>query len=131
MKNVFKERQSCRFFAAVIDAGSTGTRLHLFEFSHDPEHEHSPFKVEGEIFEESKPGLSSFATEPAKAAENIHELIKAARTAIPPTLWNHTPIVMKATAGLRLLPDDQADSILFEASLFRIPSFNQFRSKKS
>lgn len=63
-----------------------------------------------------KPGLSSFANEPLNAAESIRQLIDAARLTIPPELWSHTPIVMKATAGLRLLPDDQADSILFEVN---------------
>jgi Golgi nucleoside diphosphatase len=45
-------------------------------------------------------------------------LIDAAREVIPPTFWAHTPITMKATAGLRLLPDDQADAILFEVSIY-------------
>ncbi|KAI6198911.1 Nucleoside-diphosphatase uda-1 [Aphelenchoides besseyi] len=104
------ERKTCRFYAAVIDAGSTGTRLHLFEFSHDTDHDHSPFKVEKEI----KPGLSSFAYEPENAAVSIRGLISAARKVVPAHLWSHTPIVMKATAGLRLLPGDQADGILKE-----------------
>ncbi|KAI6237945.1 Nucleoside-diphosphatase uda-1 [Aphelenchoides besseyi] len=109
-----EERKTCRFYAAVIDAGSTGTRLHLFEFSHDTNHEHSPFKVENEIFNEIKPGLSSFASEPENAAVSIRGLISAAREVVPVHLWSHTPIVMKATAGLRLLPGDQADGILKE-----------------
>lgn len=42
----------CRFFAITIDAGSTGTRLHLFELSHDVGKESALFKVEREVFRE-------------------------------------------------------------------------------
>uniref|UniRef100_A0A915EE67 Uncharacterized protein n=1 Tax=Ditylenchus dipsaci TaxID=166011 RepID=A0A915EE67_9BILA len=116
---------SCRFFAAVIDAGSTGTRLHLFEFSHDIEQEHSPFKLEKETFKEElrkskldcKPGLSSFAQTPELAAESVRELLSTAKQVIPTNLWVHTPITLKATAGLRLLPENQADAILSQAQL--------------
>lgn len=109
-----EERSICRFFAAVIDAGSTGTRLHLFEFSHDTANEHSNFKLESEVFKEVKPGLSSFASTPKLAAESVHELLLTAKSVIPEGLWVHTPITLKATAGLRLLPEEQADAILSE-----------------
>ncbi|CAD5232731.1 unnamed protein product [Bursaphelenchus xylophilus] len=109
-----EEQLACRFFAAVIDAGSTGSRLHLFEFSHDPTVEHSPFKLESETFRQSNPGLSSYAADPSKAAESIKHLIDQARPKIPKELWSHTPIVVKATAGLRLLPADESDRILYE-----------------
>ena len=33
---------------------------------------------------------------------------------IPPTLYSTTPITLKATAGLRLLPAGRADNILNE-----------------
>lgn len=36
----------------MIDAGSTGTRLHLFEFSHDITKKHSSFNLETEIYKE-------------------------------------------------------------------------------
>ncbi|CAD5223556.1 unnamed protein product [Bursaphelenchus okinawaensis] len=109
-----EEHETCRFYSAVIDAGSTGSRLHLFEFSHDPAQEHSPFKLESETFRQTNPGLSSYAADPSKAAASIKYLIDEARKKVPKGLWNHTPIVMKATAGLRLLPSDESDRILFE-----------------
>ncbi|KAK0409796.1 hypothetical protein QR680_004764 [Steinernema hermaphroditum] len=111
---VAEEKTTCRFFACVIDAGSTGTRLHLYEFSHDINNDSGPFRVEKETFKEVKPGLSSFAKEPQKAAESVGVLLDAARATIPKSLWIHTPITLKATAGLRLLPDDEADEILDE-----------------
>lgn len=35
---------------------------------------------------------------------------------IPPSEWPNTPLALKATAGLRLLPDKQAKTILDEVS---------------
>ncbi|TKR61712.1 hypothetical protein L596_028792 [Steinernema carpocapsae] len=61
-----------------------------------------------------KPGLSSFAKEPEKASESVGILLDAARATIPKSLWIHTPITLKATAGLRLLPENEADAILDE-----------------
>lgn len=96
----------------MIDAGSTGTRLHLFEFSHDIRREHSPFQLERETFKEMKPGLSSYAEAPELAAESVRELLDLARRVVPQRQWGSTPITLKATAGLRLLPDHKADEIL-------------------
>jgi len=35
---------------------------------------------------------------------------------IPPKEYKNTPLAMKATAGLRLLPGDKADGLLEEVS---------------
>uniref|UniRef100_A0A914CUJ0 Uncharacterized protein n=1 Tax=Acrobeloides nanus TaxID=290746 RepID=A0A914CUJ0_9BILA len=110
------EEEECdtkKFYAAVIDGGSTGTRLHLFKFKHNPEIEHSMFELKKETFKELKPGLSSFCDNPEMAAENIRHLIMLAKKAVPKELWKHTPVTVKATAGLRLLPDDKAETILY------------------
>uniref|UniRef100_A0A914HLC2 Apyrase n=1 Tax=Globodera rostochiensis TaxID=31243 RepID=A0A914HLC2_GLORO len=109
-----KESAFGRFFAAVIDAGSTGTRLHLFEFSHELKQEPSMFKLENEIYKEIKPGVSCFAKTPELAAENVRELLLTAKHQIPPELWVKTPIAFRATAGVRLLPEKEADAILSE-----------------
>lgn len=102
----------CRFFAIVFDAGSTGTRLHLYKYVHKTEQNGLPFKVEEEIFREVTPGLSSYSGNPPEAGESIRSLIQIAQQTIPPFLWEKTPITLKATAGLRLLPGDMADDIL-------------------
>ncbi|KAE9549264.1 hypothetical protein FO519_007529 [Halicephalobus sp. NKZ332] len=103
-----EEANEPRFFAAVIDAGSTGTRLHLFEFRHAVEGATEPF----ELLREVKPGLSSFADNPAGAASSVEILLSHAMTVIPKRLVPHTPIILQATAGLRLLSKEEADSIL-------------------
>ncbi|CAJ0582547.1 unnamed protein product, partial [Mesorhabditis spiculigera] len=106
--------EPCRFFAAVIDAGSTGTRLHLYRFIHNTLPHSLPFVTEEEIFKEVKPGLSGFHDDPTGAAASVRELIVKVHETIPPALWIRTPIALKATAGLRLLPKGQADAILDE-----------------
>ncbi|XP_038621514.1 ectonucleoside triphosphate diphosphohydrolase 5-like [Tachyglossus aculeatus] len=49
-------------YGIMLDAGSTGTRIHVYTFAHRrPE---QPPELEGEIFDSVKPGLSAFADEP-------------------------------------------------------------------
>lgn len=102
----------CRFFAVIFDAGSTGTRLHLYRYVHSTDQNGLPFKVEEETFREVSPGLSSYSHDPPGASESIRSLIQIAHETIPPFMWDKTPITLKATAGLRLLPGDMADDIL-------------------
>lgn len=42
----------------------------------------------------------------------IMELLEVAKSSIPSSLWNITPVVLKATAGLRLLPGEKANHLL-------------------
>ncbi|PIO57093.1 GDA1/CD39 family protein, partial [Teladorsagia circumcincta] len=102
----------CRFFAIVFDAGSTGTRLHLYKYVHNTDRNGIPFKVEEEIFREAKPALSSFIDDPSAAGSSIRGLLETAQAHVPLFMWEKTPITLKATAGLRLLPGDLADDIL-------------------
>lgn len=37
--------------------------------------------------------------------------------AVPPHLWKKTPVVLKATAGLRLLSEEKAQALLLEVIL--------------
>ncbi|XP_063701256.1 ectonucleoside triphosphate diphosphohydrolase 5 [Culicoides brevitarsis] len=97
-------------FAVVIDAGSTGTRVLAFEF-------HSGYLdgrlvLDKELFKQLKPGLSSFATDHTKAVDQIEKLLVEAKGFVPREKWAETPIVLKATAGLRLLGPDEANKLL-------------------
>jgi Golgi nucleoside diphosphatase len=69
-------------------------------------------KLKSELFEEVKPGLSAYADKPSDAAKSLEPLLLKAKAFIPKEEWSSTPISLKATAGLRLLPKEKADNIL-------------------
>lgn len=96
--------------AVVIDAGSTGSRVLAFTF-------HESFLggkliLDKELFEYTKPGLSSFAKNPEKGVATIANLLEKAKKEIPQEYWSQTPLILKATAGLRLLPKHEAENLL-------------------
>lgn len=42
----------------------------------------------------------------------IQELLEVAQSSVPSSMWTLTPVVLKATAGLRLLPGEKAKHLL-------------------
>lgn len=119
----------------IFDAGSTGSRVHIYRFRLD---DAQPAPVlEDEIFVEVKPGLSAFAggvghdastrepgasaadgVGPDAAAESLRPLMELCLEQIPAAAHARTPISLRATAGLRLLGADASESIL--ASIRRL-----------
>lgn len=97
-------------YVAVIDAGSTGSRISAYKFQ--TSQQNGRLILEDEFFFAVSPGLSSYNKEPQKAAESIKTLLEKAKTFVPEELCTATPLVLKATAGLRMLPQDEADNIL-------------------
>lgn len=65
-----------------------------------------------EYFEQSKPGLSAFANDPAKGADTIVQLIQKAEFLTPIEKRKDTPLIVRATAGLRLLPKEKASELI-------------------
>lgn len=49
-----------------------------------------------------------------QGAEKIRELLVEAENFIPQHAWSKTPVALRATAGLRLLPSDDALNLLKE-----------------
>ncbi|UYV83485.1 ENTPD5 [Cordylochernes scorpioides] len=84
------------------------------------DHHQEELELEGEYYQEVKPGLSSYADNPLRAAFSLVPLLSAALKRVPSDRWATTPLLLKATAGLRLLTDAQANAILHEVEhLFR------------
>uniref|UniRef100_A0A1B0BRW0 Uncharacterized protein n=1 Tax=Glossina palpalis gambiensis TaxID=67801 RepID=A0A1B0BRW0_9MUSC len=97
------DKQQYAVYAVIVDAGSTGTE---------------------ELFKERKPGLSAFAGIPEKAALSVKLLLDEAKAFIPKEKWSSTPLLLKATAGLRLLPHSKAENLLnVVRNLFTISVF--------
>lgn len=95
-------------YALMIDAGSTGSRIHIYKFNNcgaSPEYEY-------EVFKQTNPGLSSYAGRPADAAQSLDVLLDEAVAVVPKELQSCTPVAVKATAGLRLLGAAQSEEIL-------------------
>lgn len=99
-------------YAVIIDAGSTGSRVIAYEFHKG--YLDGRLVLDSELFIESKPGLSSFHDEPKAGANSIGALLLKAKAFIPQRFWQSTPLVLKATAGLRLLLPVQAENLLNE-----------------
>ncbi|KAK0549466.1 Guanosine-diphosphatase [Tilletia horrida] len=97
-------------YAIMIDAGSTGSRIHVYKFNHCSA---SP-ELESEIFDLVKGGLSApaYSASPELAAASLRPLLDLALQEVPKSLWSCTPISVKATAGLRLLGLQKAEQIL-------------------
>eukprot|EP00798_Chlamydomonas_sp_ICE-L_P015737 gene15739-21859_t len=98
-------------YAVVLDAGSTGSRVHVFHFEEVPGTK-GELKLISDTFEQLKPGLSAFPTDPKAAAGSLKPLLDTAMKTVPDALKATTPISLKATAGLRLLPGKQSSEIL-------------------
>lgn len=95
-------------YALMIDAGSSGSRIHVYRFNYcraEPE-------LEDEVFYPIEPGLSSYQDDAQGAAESLDELMEVALKHVPADQVSCTPVAVKATAGLRLLGKEKSDAIL-------------------
>jgi guanosine-diphosphatase len=109
-ENPYDETLQLIQYAIVIDAGSTGSRIHVYKFNNCGP---TP-ALEYETFKAIQPGLSSFARDPTAAAASLDPLMEEAVRVVPKSLQKCTPVEVKATAGLRLLPGKEGEDILDE-----------------
>ena len=97
----------------MIDAGSTGSRIHVYKFNNcgpTPELEDEVFKMTEKKAGGS--GLSSYKTDAEGAAQSLDVLMDVAMESVPDKYKSCTPVAVKATAGLRLLGQEMSQKIL-------------------
>ncbi|KAH8491248.1 hypothetical protein H0E87_023412 [Populus deltoides] len=99
-----------RSYAVIFDAGSSGSRVHVYCF--DRNLDLVPIGKELELFLQLKPGLSAYANNPREAANSLVSLLHKAESSVPKELRPKTPVRVGATAGLRALGMDASDRIL-------------------
>lgn len=112
-------------YQVVIDAGSTGSRVHIFTFRQSI----TGIKLENSDFKEIEPGLSYYPTKPEKGVYSVSGLLKKALDVVPRNKWKSTPVSLRATAGLRLLPDSLSQNIIEEVrKLLMVTPFKKIDS---
>lgn len=120
-------------YGIVIDAGSSGSRLHIYQWDspqytlHTEEKNQDHEDTNGVMLLKSvpqihqqknwthkiSPGLSSFKDKPSQAySKHIKELLDFAKDIIPADKISETPIFIQATAGMRLLSKRKQELIL-------------------
>ncbi|KAF3789353.1 putative apyrase 6 [Nymphaea thermarum] len=115
-------------YGIVIDGGSTGTRIHLFEYRNDgrvPVLE--SISKENFATMRTHPGLSAFEEDPDGAGRSILGLLKFAKERIPKDQWSETEVRLMATAGLRRLELESQERILDECR--KVLTLSRFKFK--
>ena len=98
-------------YAILFDAGSSGTRLRIYRFLASG-HSLEPSNVRelSSSPDKATPGISGLADDPSRVEEYMTPLLESAKRTIPEDKQASTPIFLFATAGMRLVPKDQADA---------------------
>ncbi|VDK40277.1 unnamed protein product [Taenia asiatica] len=115
-------------YGVIFDAGSTGSRARVYKVLQNASGgpmKRCRYQLVGEEAFTVEPGLSEFARFPHSSVAYLRPLLDQVRTCIPEHKRALTPLVLRATAGLRLLPERIANALLESVySLFSTSEFN-------
>ncbi|KAB5540487.1 golgi apyrase [Coniochaeta sp. 2T2.1] len=112
-------------YGVILDAGSSGTRLHIYKWKDPASARHGASKDDLQSLPEIKtkkhwtlktrPGVSSFADNPEEIGpDHLQKLIDHALENVPKENHKDTPVFLMATAGMRLLKPAQQSALTNE-----------------
>ncbi|GKD54637.1 probable apyrase 6 [Tanacetum coccineum] len=92
-------------YRIIIDGGSTGSRIHIFEYNVN---ENGAIVLDFSDGAELgsmrvSPGLSAFVDDLDGAGESVNEMMEFARERVPGEKWGESEVRLMATGGLRML----------------------------
>ncbi|XP_043386744.1 ectonucleoside triphosphate diphosphohydrolase 8 isoform X3 [Chelonia mydas] len=105
-------------YGMVFDAGSSHTALYIYQWPADKENG-TGIVSQAEACTVQGPGISSYAENPANAGASLRACLDKAMTIIPVEQQRETPTYLGATAGMRLLREQnstKADLVFAEVS---------------
>ncbi|KAM9595116.1 ectonucleoside triphosphate diphosphohydrolase 8-like isoform 9-T9 [Morphnus guianensis] len=94
-------------YGLVFDAGSTHTALYIYRWPTDKENS-TGIVSQVEACTVSGPGISSYADNPAGAGASLKPCLDKAMKIIPAEQQRETPTYLGATAGMRLLREQNS-----------------------
>ncbi|XP_014805272.1 PREDICTED: ectonucleoside triphosphate diphosphohydrolase 8-like [Calidris pugnax] len=94
-------------YGLVFDAGSTHTSLYIYRWPADKENG-TGIVSQVEACTVSGPGISSYADNPAGAGASLKPCLDKAMTIVPAEQQRETPTYLGATAGMRLLREQNS-----------------------
>ncbi|CAD8124942.1 unnamed protein product [Paramecium sonneborni] len=105
--------EGSKCYGVMFDAGSSGTRVYVYQWN-CRETQTMPYVSlsEKSIEKKIKPGISSFASKINDIPTYLQPLIDFAISNVPQEMMSYTPIMLGATAGMRLLSIQQQTDII-------------------
>lgn len=102
-------------FVLIVDAGSSGSRLRIFQLTPGPTRDSQLHQVkvaeEDDDSFETEPGLSDYSGRIAEAGPSLAGLLTAAAKYVPAASRSSAKLYIKATAGMRLLPAAESAAV--------------------
>ncbi|KAM0797132.1 golgi apyrase [Usnea florida] len=110
-------------YGIIFDAGSSGTRLHIYRWLDGAKAREEAgvkaleslpvLETKNKWTEKIHPGISTFGEKPDRVGpDHLESLYQKARKVIPSSHEEDTPVFLLATAGMRLLPEEQRQELL-------------------
>lgn len=112
-------------FGIVLDAGSSHTAVYIYHWPAEKDN-NTGRVMQVDTCKVNGPGISSYASDPWRAGESLKACMQKAQRVVPSSQQRETPLILGATAGMRLLNKENvsaSDEVFraVEAALQKFP----------